>query len=150
MSFQPGSYRVYEVLHNQGKPHDQLVARFLIDENQFHILEDYSHILSDALPEGIFDAGHERLLNQLSNSGYYKIIHEDEANEGHHEGLIEDLDIGDVHPDSEYLIYKEGDEPQTMQMYGDSAILNGKKITDEELQQIMDKVRSGELEMHAY
>jgi hypothetical protein len=150
MKFQPGSYRIYEVMHNQGEPHDQLIARFLIDDNAFHILEDYNHLLSDALPEGLFDDGHERMLSQLASSGYYKIIHEDEANQGHHENLIEDLDIGDVEPDSEYIIHEEGEEPQTMQMYGEIAILNGRKLTDEELQQIMDKVKSGELSMHPF
>lgn len=148
--FKPGSYRVYECLMNQGKPHDQLVARFLIDDNQFHILEDYNHVLSDALPEGLYDSGHDRLLNQLAASGYYKVIHEDEANEGNHENLIEDLDIGDVDPDQEYLIHEEGQEPQTMQMYGETAILDGRKINDEELQGIMDRVKSGEMTMHPY
>ncbi len=150
MPFQPGSYRVYEIMHNQGKPHDQLVARFLINDSQFHILEDYNDLLSDALPEGFYDASHEKLLNQLASSGYFKVIHEDEANQGHHESLIEDLDIGDINPDAEYLLYQDGEEPQTLQMYGDTAILNGRKISEDELQQIMDKVHSQELEMHPY
>ncbi len=148
--FKPGTYRVYEILHNQGKPHDQLVARFLIDDGAFHILEDYNHVLVDSLPEGLYDEGHEKVLTQLSQSGYFKVIHEKEANEGHHEDLIEDLDVGDVEPDAEFLIHEDPNPPQTLQMYGQIAILDGKKISDEELQHIMDKVKSGEFTMHPY
>ena len=151
MKFQPGSYRIYEIMHTQGTPHDQLVARFWINsEYAFHILEDYNHLLADTLPEGVFDNNHEKLLSQLSYSGYYKVIHEKEANDGHHENLIEDLDIGNVDPDAEYLIHEPGEEPKTLEMYGEHAILNGQKITDEELQQLMDKVKSEEVTMHPF
>ncbi len=146
--FAPGTYRVFEIMHNEGKPHDQLVARFLIDDGAFHILEDYNHVLVDSLPEGVYDEGHEKVLTQLSNSGYFKVIHEKDANEGNHESLIEDLDVGDVEPDSEFLIHEEGTAPQTLQMYGGTAILDGKKLSDEELQQLMDKVKSSEFTMH--
>ncbi len=148
--FSPGTYRVYQVMHNEGAPHDQLVARFLIDDGAFHILEDYNYVLTDSLPEGLYDNSHDKVLSQLASSGYFKVIHESEANEGHHEGLIDDLDIGETEADSEYLIHKEGDEPQTLQMYGETAILNGRKLSDEELQDIMDKVKSEELTMHPY
>src|SRR4051812_6172309 len=102
--FDTGSYRIYHIYHTNGKHESQLVGRFVIQNGEFHVLEDHDKLMSDSLPDGPMDYAHEKFLWSLQHSGYYRIVHEDEINEGHHQGLVEDLDIGPTEPDAEYIL----------------------------------------------
>lgn len=140
------TYRIYAVHHTSGSPHEQLVGRFMIKDNEFHILEDNDHLLQDSFPEGFMSDQHQKLLWQLEHSGYYKVVPDQEANEGFHEDLIQDLDIGQQDPDAEYIIHEEGKEPQRLEMYGSSAILDGHKLGNEELNNLMNLVHTGKVQ----
>lgn len=148
MSYDNGTYSLFFVKQTNGLPEEQLVGRFLIQAGSFYILEDHSKLLQDNLPDGKMDVWHDKVLWYLAHSGYYRIVSNDEINEGYHEDMLEDLDLGDEQPESEYcLVDLNGGEPQRMEMYGDSAILNGHRLTDEELDGIMTQVRSGTLKL---
>lgn len=143
MKFQDGTYRVYRIHHGHGKPIERLVARFLIKSKQFHILEDYEDLFEDSLLNGDLTPSHIRYLEDIFNSGYFKLIHENEANEGNHSALIDDLNIGDLDPDEVFLIQREDQEPQLLELYKDKYVLDGKQIDDKEVEDIMKNVHIG-------
>lgn len=140
----PGSYRVFRIHHTQGGPLEQHIGRFLIQDGNFHILEDYDNLMSDIFPETPVDDYHKKGIWNLVNSGYYKVVHEDEANQGLHDDLIEDLDIGSVEPDAEYIYLIPGSEPQRIEMFGENAIIDGMKLSEEELRKLIEKANEGE------
>lgn len=143
-------FRLYHVYHNDGAPEERLVARFMIHQGQFHILEDHDHLLKESLVEGPYDSNHERLINHLANSGYYRLVNENEVNEGHHDDILPDLDIGPVEPDAEYLLSTDAHEaPERVEMYGQNVIMGGRKLTEEETNELMARVRSGEYSLTA-
>lgn len=149
--FKDGTYRVYSVRQTNGDPAERFLARFLINNNKFNILEDYENLLSGNSPEGDLDPSHDKLIWNLLHSGYYKVIHEDEGNQGAYEPLIQEMDIGgDKQPDATYLIidnFNEYEEPKQLEMFGETAFLDGERISDEELKQIVESANTGHIRM---
>lgn len=133
------SFRIYRIFHTQGDPESMIVGRFLLHEGKFYILEDHDGLFQD-FPEDMLDQRHVQLFNSIMHSGYYRIVSENEANEGHHDELIEELDLGDKEPDSEFYLTGQSIQPQRLQYFGNVALLDGQKLTEEELKQIIDKV----------
>lgn len=142
-----GTFRIYHIETSGSQPKDRLIGRFLIDGKQFFILEDHEDLLESALPDGMLDNNHLNTIDKLNHSPYYKIIHENQLNQGHHDHLIEDLDIGPVEPEAEYILSGRNYAPERMEAYGDSILVDGKKLEDQEVQEIMSKVRSGEFKL---
>jgi hypothetical protein len=145
--FKDGCYRIYRIHHGHGKPIDQLVARFFIKGRELNILEDYDNLLEDNMMEGPVDATHEKFLSKLQHSGYYKLIHEKEGNEGLHDHMIDDLDIGPIEPDASYLIQEGSGEPKILEMFGENGILEGKKLLPDELSELMSRIHTGKAKM---
>lgn len=144
-----GTFRLYHITDSNSKPQDRLVGRFLIDGKQFFILEDHEGLLENSLPDGLLDNHHLNVIDKLNHSSYYKIIHENQLNQGHHDHLIEDLDIGSVEPEAEYILSGRNYAPERMEAFGDSILIDGKKIEDSEVNEIMNKVRLGEYKLIA-
>ena len=149
--FKDGTYRVYSVRQTNGDPAERFLARFLINDKKFNVLEDYENLLSRNLPEGQITPSHDKLIWSLMHSGYYKVVHEDEGNQGAYEPLIQEMDTGgDQPPDATYLImdnFNEYEEPKQLEMYGETAFLDGQKISDEELKQIVESANNGQIRM---
>lgn len=141
--FEKGTYRIHRILHTQGTPYEQHMGRFMIQDGQFHILEDYDNLMSDTLGEGLLDDTHKKFICKLTNSGYFKLIHEDEANQGLHDDLIDDLDMGPVEPDQEYIYLVPGSEPQRIEMFGENAIIDGRKLEENELRELVEAANEG-------
>src|SRR6266851_2331960 len=143
-----GTYLLYELEPTEGKPEQHMVGRFMVEGDQFHILEDHNNILSDHLSDGLMTPNHQKALFNLLHSGYFRIIPEDEINEGHHEDQIEDLDIGNTEPDATYLVSGPTlDEPKVLEMYGDNCVLDGKKLSEEEIKGLMQNIHNDVLKL---
>lgn len=149
--FKDGSYRIYAISHTSANPMERFVARFLINNSEFHVLEDYENLLSGNLPEGHLDEVHCKLIWKLLHSGYFKVVHEEDGNQGAYDPLIQEFDTGGHQPpDAIYTItdnLNEYEEPKTLEMFGDSAFLNGQSISDEELRQLVEAANSGAIKM---
>ena len=142
---EPGTYRLYSIFHTMGKPEERLVGRFWINGGELHILEDHNNLLSDSLLNGKIDQKHEKVLWNLIHSGYYKVIPESGVNEGHYDDMAQDLDIGEISPDQEYIVSGATlDSPMRLEMHGENLILDGKRLSEEEVKSFMSKVHSQE------
>lgn len=139
--FESGTYRIFQVIQTAGKPEERLVGRFYIKGKMFHLLEDHDHLFRDSLPDGQMDEAHQKVIWNLMHSPYFRVVTEDEINQGFHDNLVEEIDLGQNKPDAEYLLSGYASEPLHMEMYGENAILDGKRLTDEQLSGIMNKVR---------
>lgn len=117
------------------------MGRFLIQGKNFHILEDHDNLIQESIHDGPMDERHEKILWHLIHSGYFKVVHEDEVNEGHHDNLINELDIGPTEPDEQFILTGKEAEPQRVEIYGDVIILDGQKLEGEELNDFINKVR---------
>jgi hypothetical protein len=140
------TFRIYRIYHTQGQPQEMMVGRFLLDNNKFYCLEDHDGIFAD-YPEDTLDARHLKLFSSLMHSGYFKIVSENEANEGHHDNLIEELDIGGQEPDKEFYLTGQNMPPQRLCYYGNVALLDGQRLSDEELRNIVEQVNAGQMSL---
>jgi hypothetical protein len=127
-----------------GKPQERQIGRFTIKNGQFFILEDYDGILEEMLPEGPFSDLHQRALSSLFHSAYFKLVDEKKVNQGEHEDLVPDLDIGNTKPESEAMLSYPDQEPQMIEIFGDKMVMDGQVLSEEAVKKLMDDVRSGE------
>jgi hypothetical protein len=112
-----GTYRIYRHIHTLNLPEYRLIGRFWIDGKNFHILEDHEFFLESALPDGELDQRHQAILNNLMTSGYFRIVHDEQTNQGLHDDLVQDLDLGPEEPDAEYLLSKPSCEPSRVEIF---------------------------------
>ncbi len=127
-----------------GKSDERLVGRFMIKGGQFSILEDHNGLLEDSLPEGPMDERHNKILFGLIHSGYYKIVSADHINQGHHDDLVDELSLGNTEPDQEFIVSGPTlHEPMRLEFYGENAIVDGEKLDDDKVKDLMDKIHSG-------
>jgi hypothetical protein len=138
-----GTYRIFAVMHTYGKPQERQMGRFTVQNGQFFILEDYDGVLEEMLPEGPFSDIHKRALSSLFHSGYFKLVDEKEVNQGVHEDLIPDLDIGNTEPDSEAILSYDDQDPQMIEIFGDKMVRHGQVLPQEEVDKIMEDVNNG-------
>ena len=140
-----GSFRIYKLSFDGLGPQEHLVGRIWIDQNQMHILEDHYSLLTDQLPEGEISDTHQKVLDSFANNGYFKIIHEDDLNAGHHEDKLEELNIGNTEPDHHYVLQDVNgeNEPISVEVYGEKMFCDGKEMTEE----IENSIKSGILRL---
>jgi hypothetical protein len=141
------TYRIFAVIHTYGKPQERQIGRFTIKNGQFFILEDYDGILEEMLPEGPFSDIHKRALDSLFHSAYFKLVDEKKVNQGEHEDLIPDLDIGNTKPESEAILSYPDQDPKMIEIYGDKMVIDGKVLSAEDSKQMIEHIRNGEAKL---
>lgn len=141
-----GIYKIYSRIGVSGIP-DRLIARIHIDSD-FNILEDHLGIFDGALPEGSMDDIHHKFIESLAASGYFRVVSEDQLNQGIHDDMIEELDVH-VQPDHEYLLYgQDGEAPKRLHIFDDSWVVDGAQLSEEEQQKYIEQIRSKQLGLH--
>jgi hypothetical protein len=142
-----GVYRVLASRYDgNGQRHDRLLGRFAIYEGMLIHLEDHGGVMDTMLPAGMVTARTKMRLQGLERSGYYKVIPESEINEGHHPNHLERLDVGQAEPDSVFTLAGEGmPVPKVVEVWSDAVEVDGKRLADNEVHEMMDKVRAGTL-----
>jgi hypothetical protein len=145
--YNSGTYRVYHMTHGSGDPQEVMIGRFMISHNNFNILEDHDGLLGRELPEGAMDDHHQKCLFELDNSPYFKLIPEQQINQGLHNDLIEEVDWADTNPEARYMLIAPNEEPKRMEMYGETVVLDGEKLSDEAVKKIVGAVREGKFKL---
>src|SRR6266700_2242145 len=137
-----GTFSIYFLKPTNGVPEQNQVGRFMIQGGQFTVLEDPFHIFKHNLPDAKMDETHLKLLSHLQNSGYYKLVNDDDINEGFHEDLTPDLDLGATpRPDNEYVVSGPTlRTPMRLEVFGSNFVLDGRKLSEEEVKEFMDNV----------
>lgn len=139
-----GTYHVMARTWMGDQEHDRFLARFMIQNGNIQHIEDYTGHMQLTLPEGPMDYRTIDTLNSLQNSAYYQLINEDEIYEGCHPHLLQPLDFGDIQPEEKYLLSGvDYPQPQLVEVWHDAVTLAGKTLSDQELREVMDKVRDG-------
>jgi hypothetical protein len=141
-----GVYRVFSIKAGYGKPIERQVAKFLIKSKKFYVLEDHDNIMEDVI-EGPLTEAISKKVYHLCHSPYFKVISDKQSNEGFHDDLIPEMSIGDVNPDSQYFVWNGIDAPKMLEIYGKSAILDGNKLSNEELRELFAQVQLGKFKM---
>jgi hypothetical protein len=145
--YKSGTYRIYHLTHGSGDPQEVMIGRFMISHNNFNVLEDHDGLLSRELPEGVMDDHHQKCLFELDNSPYFKLIPEQQINQGIHNDLIGEVDWADTNPEARYMLLAPNEEPKRMEMYGETAVLDGQKLSDEAVKKVVEAVREGKFKL---
>lgn len=142
-----GTYRIYQLIHGEGDPQEVLVGRFMVKDGNFTTLEDHDGLITKELPDGPVGHPHEKFFNGIDNSGYYKLIAEQNIDQGHHADLVEDVDWDDSQPEARYILMAPNEEPKRMEMYGETVVLDGEKLSDEAVKKIIEAVRENKFRL---
>jgi hypothetical protein len=143
--YKDGAYRILgRSWNHDGKEHCRLLARIIIQNGNIQHIEDHVAHMEDTLPEGPMNYRTLETLQRLESSGYYKLVSENDMDEGLHPEMLQPMDFGDIFPEEKYTItgidFPQG---QLVEVWHDAVTLAGKTLSDQELKSIMDKVKDG-------
>jgi hypothetical protein len=90
-----GIYRLYRLYpHDADRVDQRLVGVFAIIGGSIHHMEDHDDLLEEMLPEGkLNDAKFYRMM-QLSDSPYWRLVHENDIESGEHPDLMPEANVG--------------------------------------------------------
>lgn len=141
---------VYRLLASRfddaGHRHERMVGRFMVHQGILLHLEDHSGALHELFPSGLITHRTQVRMDTIARSGHYRLLHEDDINQGVHPQHVQALDLGRTEPDSTFTLNGQGmPVPQIVEVWGDVVEVAGKRLSDDELHQIMSSVRDGTL-----
>jgi hypothetical protein len=142
-----GTYRIYALIHGDGDPQEVLMGRFMVHGNNFITLEDHDGLISNELPDGPIGHLHDKFVHGLDNSGYFKLVPEQQIDQGLHDDLVDDVSWDDTNPEARYLLLGPNEEPKRMEMYGHTVVLDGEKLSDDEVKKIVEAVRENKFKL---
>jgi len=160
-------FQVYRIRHDSnGDVKRQLAGRFLFEDGNVSVLEDYFGLL-DKL-DGPLDDRKQRLIRSLANSGYTDVVRTGDLKDGSRPDLLPKMDLGDdldsggasgtaasvahtaamqvAPPPAVFDYHRAGMEtPQVLELHRPTgtALLNGQALTEEEVQQILQNLDDG-------
>lgn len=146
--FDDGLYRLYRKQYgddgeDQGK---NLSARFLVHGGKFVRLEDHDGALGHNMPSGDMTVQHLRQLARLSTSGHYQLVDEADVGAGEHPEHLPDLDVGMSIPEASFWITGGSlSRPIRMDVHGETVILDGTPLEQDQAKEIEQRISSGEL-----
>lgn len=142
-----GVYRIYALSHGE-KLNRRLMGRVALVDGYLHQLEDHFGTLDAALPNGQMTEAATRCLQGMAHSPYYQVVNEEHINDGHHPQDIPDLDVGQMAPESCFMLAGEGlAAPQLVEIWGDAVVVAGRRLSESDLHELMGKVREGLLHL---
>lgn len=138
-------FYVFMVDPNHEPAHRKILAKYAVTDGKLSVLED--HGLGVDL-EAMQPQQQERFLRHLSSSQRTEVVSLHDVLQGHHPGAIKPIDDhinpGDESHEPLKLRY---DHPQlgrrALEIHGNAVYLDGHKLTDEEVQIIMEHAKSG-------
>jgi diguanylate cyclase (GGDEF)-like protein len=156
-------FQVYRLRHDRaGNIQHQLAGRFMFEDNNISVLEDYFGLLKDL--EGPLDERKQRLIRGLCNSAYTDVVGAKEAQDGSRPDLLPEAQppgydasgtaASVAHttaslvapPPPVFDYHRPGmDAPQCLEFHRPSgkALLNGQALSEEELHQVMQNLEDG-------
>lgn len=147
-----GIFKIYKHSHsNHHDDHDKLIGRVMFDKRECHFLEDHDGFLSSNIHEGPVSEEHGRFMENLAHSGYFKVVPEEEIQQGLHDELIPDLDIGEIQPDHEYLLIDPTQDgpPKRVEIHNSFWIVEGKNLSPEEKNDLLNSIREGKVQLYS-
>lgn len=129
-SIHPTHENIYFILHN-----NRPIAKFMIFNHKFHMLEDHEQLLGDVENQTPGDIA--RHIHAIKQDPEYKIVH------GNHQ----DAPTNETLSQFEYSVGNQ--EPQVIEFNGKKATIDGFDISAEELRHIMQNVRDGKARLHS-
>ena len=140
-----GTYQLFALSWgHDGAEHSRLLSRFDINKGCIQHIEDHMGHADQLLPEGPIDYRTLGRLEQLKQSGYYKLVHEDDISACHHPELVQPMDFGEITPEKKFILtgvdYPAG---QLVEVWGEAVTLAGRTLSEQELRELMDKVKDG-------
>lgn len=142
-----GVYRL--IVHrfdDAGARHDRLAGRFVIENGMLTILDDYMGKLHQLFPVGLVTARTKQRIASVDRSGYMQLVREDHVNEGEHPEHVNELDLGELQPEATFMLVGEGiPAPQLVEVWSNAVMVAGKRLSDLEARDLMDKVEAGKL-----
>jgi hypothetical protein len=142
-----GIYRVYSLTHGDGEPQDVLIGRFMISGKNFNVLEDHDGLLSESLPEGQIGPVHQKFFSSMDHNPYYKLVNENHISQGSHDDLMEEIDWGDSNPEARYMLLAPNEEPRRVEMYGENMVLDGERVPDDKVDELVAAIRDGKYKL---
>jgi hypothetical protein len=155
-------YTLYLLHPKDGNVTRTPAGRFLLHGGRIHVLEDHFGIVADLIDSG---AGQvtpevERRLDTLQHSAYYDLVSDGQVERGERPDLIPTADLGDPaqsedveseeqqppapRPQPVWEYHRQGlKTPQVIESKDGAMRMNGKPLTHEEIQAILDNVRKG-------
>lgn len=139
-----GIFKIYSV-EGIGVP-DRLIARIKCDKD-FSVLEDHVGLFEDILVDGLMDDLHYKILESLDYSGYFKLISEEQLNQGLIDSMVPELDLNSK-PDHEYLMSNGQNAPIRLHIFDNHWVINGKQLTPDEKNKYIELIRSNKISIH--
>jgi len=138
-----GFYRLFGLSYTQGQLQRRYLGRFAIHNGHLQVLESRGQTLHEMLPDGEVDETLQHRLQNMAQSPYFQLINEQSLHEGHYPDLIPEMDLGEGQPDAIYSLQEPGQTPQHLEIWGETAILDGRRLTPHELDALMARVEAG-------
>ncbi len=136
----PGIYRVFALQHG-AKTERAYLGRVVVSNGHTHIVEDRNGKLSKVIPDGAIDKQKEQRWNQLHQSPYFQVTSEADLEP-------QDVQQPTIPPDESFTLIDDVlGTRRHLEAYGDDFFLDGAHLSPEQAQQIMSKVRLGELHL---
>lgn len=144
-----GIYRLYSLDYDdKGHTQRKLAARFAIHGGQVIHMEDHTHDLPTFLPEGPADERIEGQLRRMRRSSYYHLINESDIDAGDYPDEVTEVEHGVDGPEAVYQVAAPNNpQPLKVEVTGQVVTVNGKRISDEEAQALLQAAANGEIQM---
>jgi hypothetical protein len=140
-----GVYRIYAITDGAQR---RLMGRLAVTDGYLHQLEDHFGTLGQLFPDGPVSNQALHRLDVMRHHPYYQVVQEDHINEGHHPADVPDLEIGPTEPEGTFTLAGEGmATPQIVEVWGEAIVMNGRRLSESDVHQIMSKVREGSLHL---
>ncbi len=144
-----GIYRLYSLRFTaDGQQTKRMVGRFLVHNGNLRFLEDHSGYLHRMFTPGEVTPQTIDRLHSIKQNGYWDLIHEDALHAGEHPEHVPDLDTGDqtATPEATFTVSgKDLPAPQHLEVWSGCCVLDGKKLSDSEVEILMSRVELGKL-----
>jgi hypothetical protein len=90
-----GIYRLYrQYIDDKAQTQRRQVARFVLYGDRLSALEDHDGMVEQMAPDGKVTANLLQRLSLMEHSAYWKLVHEDDIQGGHHEDMLSEVQDG--------------------------------------------------------
>lgn len=146
-------YRIYRIWPEDNEIKRQLAGRFVVINDEMHVLEDYFGLLKD-LEEGPLTSKTLESLEDMNHAQYLEIIKQSDIYDGARMDLLPEAKFEDgrliedgvtaKRPPPVFEYHRAGyEQPQALELAAGKALLNGQELSPDEIQIILQNVRSG-------
>lgn len=143
-----GIYKIYSVEFRNNQQFRHLMGRIAINNGQVLHLEDHHHNLDRLFPTTLSLLEVKERLVQLQHNPYFNIVDEEAVEHGKLPHEVPDLEVENAAPEEIFTVAGEGMlDSEILEIWPDAVTLAGKKLTDLEVKELMERVQAGKIIM---